>query len=113
MAAAESDRQSLRGLSEAEVSDRVRQDGYNDLPTTRHRELPTITADLLREPTFVPLVACRVFLAVVLSVPVIRDLFRFSFLHPDDLGICLLAGAGPIVVFEGFKSTRRRLRSSS
>jgi len=37
----------------------------------------------------------------------------FSFLHPDDLGICLLAGAGPIVVFEGFKSRRRRLRSSS
>ena len=46
-------------------------------------------------------------------VPVIRDLFRFSFLHPDDLGICLLAGAGPIVVFEGFKATSRRLRSSS
>jgi Ca2+-transporting ATPase len=59
------------------------------------------------------LAGATLFLVVVLYVPLIRDLFRFSFLHPDDLGICLLAGAGPIVVFEGFKSTRRRLRSSS
>jgi len=43
------------------------------------------------------------FLGLVLYVPVIRELFRFSLLHPDDLGICLLAGAVPIVVFEAFK----------
>lgn len=48
------------------------------------------------------------FLGLVLYVPVIRELFRFSLLHPDDLGICLLAGAGPIVVFEGFKLRGRR-----
>jgi len=54
-----------------------------------------------------------VFLGLVLYVPVIRELFRFSLLHPGDLGICLLAGAGPIAVFEGFKWRRRRLGSAS
>jgi len=64
---------------------------------------------------FVPLglFIAALFLWLVLYVPVVRGLFRLSLLHPDDLGICLLAGAGPIVVFEGFKSRRRRLRSSS
>ncbi len=74
------------------------------------------TAAMLRVPNpalWWVLAGATLFLVVVLYVPVIRDLFRFSFLHPDDLGICLLAGAGPIVVFEGFKSRRRRLRSSS
>lgn len=49
------------------------------------------------------------FLGVVLYVPGVRELFRFSLLHPDDLGICLLAGAGPIVVFEAFKWRARRV----
>jgi Ca2+-transporting ATPase len=48
------------------------------------------------------------FLGLVLYVPVVRDLFRFSLLHPNDLGICLLAGAGPIAVFEAFKLRARR-----
>ena len=48
------------------------------------------------------------FLGLVLYVPVVREVFRFSLLHPDDLGICLLAGAGPIVVFEAFKLRARR-----
>lgn len=42
-------------------------------------------------------------------MPVVRELFRFSLLHPDDLGVCLLAGIGPIVVFEGFKLRGRRV----
>jgi len=113
MTPAEPDRRSLGGLSEADVTARLGRDGYNDLPTARRRGFITIATDLLREPMFVLPVACGLFLVVGLYVPVIRDLFRFSFLHPDDLGICLLAGAGPIVVFEGFKSRRRRLRSSS
>jgi Ca2+-transporting ATPase len=58
------------------------------------------------------LAGATLFLGVVLYVPVVRDLVRFSVLHPDDLGICVLAGAGPIAIFEGVKSRRRRLRSS-
>ena len=74
------------------------------------------TAAMLRVPNAAlwwVLAGATLFLGVVLYVPVVRDLFRFSFLHLDDLGICLLAGAGPIAVFEGFKSRRHRLRSSS
>jgi len=68
MAGAEADRQSPRGLSDAEVSERLRQDGYNDLPTTRHRGLVAIAADLLREPMFLLLVSCGV-IYVVLGDP--------------------------------------------
>lgn len=55
------------------------------------------TAAMLRVPNpalWWVLAGATLFLIVVLYVPVIRNLFRFSFLHPDDLGICLLAGAG-------------------
>jgi magnesium-transporting ATPase (P-type) len=37
------------------------------------------------------------FLAIVLYIPFLRDLFSFSFLHPIDLAICL--GGGAICVF--------------
>jgi Ca2+-transporting ATPase len=73
------------------------------------------TAAMLRVPNpalWWVLAGATLFLGVVLYVPVVRDLFRFSVLHPDDLGICVLAGAGPIAIFEGVKSRRRRLRSS-
>ena len=62
------DRQSPRGLSEAEVTDRLRHDGYNDLPSTRSRGLLTIATDLLREPMFLLLVTCGV-IYVVLGDP--------------------------------------------
>jgi Ca2+-transporting ATPase len=46
------------------------------------------------------------FLAVVLYVPLLRDLFRFSTLHPIDLAICLAAGVVSIAWFEGLKILR-------
>ena len=47
------------------------------------------------------------FLAIVLYVPVLRQLFSFSFLHPIDLAICLLGGAMSLVWFEVLKQTGR------
>lgn len=47
-------------------------------------------------------------LAIVLYVPFVRDLFRFSFLHPIDLGISLGAGLLSIAWFEAWKLYRRR-----
>jgi Ca2+-transporting ATPase len=47
-----------RGLSEAEVAERLRQEGYNDLPTARRRALLAIAAEILREPMFLLLLAC-------------------------------------------------------
>jgi P-type Ca2+ transporter type 2C len=43
------------------------------------------------------------FLAIVLYVPIVRQLFGFSFLHPIDLVICLLGGAIALVWFELLK----------
>jgi Ca2+-transporting ATPase len=47
------------------------------------------------------------FLALVLYVPFIRDLFRFSTLHWDDLLICFAGGLVSILWFEVLKLLRR------
>ena len=47
-------------------------------------------------------------LALVLAVPVLRMLFRFSALHPDDIAIFVGAGASSILLFELAKLFRRR-----
>jgi Ca2+-transporting ATPase len=44
-----------------------------------------------------------VFLGIVLYVPPVRDLFRFSTLHFMDLGMCLVGGILSIIWFEGLK----------
>lgn len=46
-------------------------------------------------------------LAAVLYVPPLRDLFRFSFLHPDDLAIALVAGMASVTWFEVLKVVMR------
>lgn len=47
-------------------------------------------------------------LAIVLYVPYVRELFRFSVLHPLDLAICFGAGIVSIAWFEGWKLWQRR-----
>ncbi len=42
-------------------------------------------------------------LAIVLYVPFFVRLFKFSSLHPPDLVLCLLAGAGSVLWFEALK----------
>lgn len=46
------------------------------------------------------------FLALVLSVPGARVMFRFSPVHADDAAMCVLAGVIPVVLFEALKMTR-------
>ncbi len=46
------------------------------------------------------------FLALVLYVPVLRDLFRFAPLHTVDLLICLIAGSISVLWFETIKILR-------
>ena len=52
------------------------------------------------------------FLGLVLYVPFLRDLFRFSKLHPLDLLICLGAGVLSITWFELLKIFSKKLRLS-
>jgi Ca2+-transporting ATPase len=53
-----------------------------------------------------------IFLGVVLYLPFLRHLFRFSFLHPIDLAICLTAGIISILWFEQLKILNRKKRVS-
>jgi Ca2+-transporting ATPase len=48
------------------------------------------------------------FLCMVLYIPVLRDMFHFSTLHPIDLAISLVAGVISIIWFEGFKIVNRQ-----
>jgi Ca2+-transporting ATPase len=47
-------------------------------------------------------------LAAVLYIPFLRELFRFSALHPDDLAVCLGAGVLSVLWFEALRAFRRR-----
>jgi Ca2+-transporting ATPase len=47
------------------------------------------------------------FLAIVLYVPFVRDLFSFSFLHPIDLAISLFGGVISLLWFELLKQTSK------
>ena len=49
-----------------------------------------------------------VFLSLVLTVPALRDIFRFAPLHPLGIAICLAAGTSSIVGFELIKFWNRR-----
>ncbi len=52
------DIQAVRGLSEAEVVDRLREDGANELPSEGRRTILRIALEVIREPMFLLLVAC-------------------------------------------------------
>jgi Ca2+-transporting ATPase len=49
-----------------------------------------------------------IFLALVLYVPFLRALFHFSMLHPDDIALCLSAGAVSLAWLEALKALHRR-----
>jgi P-type Ca2+ transporter type 2C len=49
---------SRTGLSETDAAERLRREGYNDLPAAKPRGFFAIAAEVLREPMFLLLVAC-------------------------------------------------------
>lgn len=50
----------IAGLTGDEVSERLKRDGYNELPASKKRSIFTIALDVAREPMFLLLVACGV-----------------------------------------------------
>jgi Ca2+-transporting ATPase len=46
------DMNSVTGLSEQEVAIRLKQDGYNELPSGKSRSLLTIAWDIVQDPIF-------------------------------------------------------------
>jgi Ca2+-transporting ATPase len=49
---------SLRGLTDEEVIERLAEDGYNELPNTQKRTIFHILLEVIREPMFLLLIAC-------------------------------------------------------
>jgi Ca2+-transporting ATPase len=58
------------------------------------------------------LVGALVFLAAVLYIPFLRELFGFAYLHFIDIAICFMAGITSILWFEGLKMINGMRRSS-
>ena len=56
--AKEFDIDKITGLNEHEVAQRFKEEGYNDLPSTKKRSISTIAFGVVREPMFLLLVAC-------------------------------------------------------
>ncbi len=54
------DIKSLTGLSESAAAERLRDEGYNEIPSTRRRSIFAIAVEVVREPMFLMLVACGV-----------------------------------------------------
>ncbi|TFG79346.1 MAG: ATPase, partial [Spirochaetales bacterium] len=48
----------LQGLTDAEVSERLALDGYNELPDAKKRTVFAILWEVVREPMFILLLAC-------------------------------------------------------
>ena len=53
----EFDINSISGLSEAEVSQRLKEEGYNEIPSTKQRSILAIAFEVIREPMFLLLIA--------------------------------------------------------
>ncbi len=49
-----------------------------------------------------------IFLGMALNIPIFREVFRFSVIHPVDVVICVSAGISSIVWFELFKMFSRK-----
>jgi Ca2+-transporting ATPase len=54
----EFDLHSISGLTEAEATDQLQKEGYNELPSTKRRSILAIVLEVVREPMFLLLVAC-------------------------------------------------------
>jgi P-type Ca2+ transporter type 2C len=50
----------IQGLTNQEVLERLAQEGYNELPSTKRRTIFHILLDVIREPMFLMLIACGV-----------------------------------------------------
>ena len=60
MALSELEVQSLSGLTQAQVLDKFKVDGFNELPSAKRRGWLKIIIDVFKEPMFILLVVCGV-----------------------------------------------------
>jgi len=77
---------SLTGLSEAEVTNRLKQHGFNELPSSKSRSIFATAWDVVREPMFLLLLACGTIYLILGDVQEAVMLLGFVFVV---LGITL------------------------
>jgi len=65
------------GLDEEEAGRRLREQGPNELPTSKPRSVPRLLRDIVFEPMFLLLVACGAISAPALTSPRWQDSQRF------------------------------------
>jgi len=73
------DLDNLTGLSDQEVADRLKQEGYNELPSSKHRSLIGIVFEMVQEPIFLLLVVCGVIYRLLGDVQEALILLGFVF----------------------------------
>ena len=73
------DQNAVSGLSEREAAERLRAEGFNELPSTARRSLWAIAWGVMREPMFVLLVAGGVLYLVLGDVQEAMMLLAFVF----------------------------------
>ncbi len=54
----ELDIENIKGLEEGEVSQKIKEEGYNELPSSEKRSFFTIVLEVIREPMFLLLIGC-------------------------------------------------------
>ncbi len=69
----------LPGLSEAEAAERLKNDGYNELQSSKQRSIFSIAIDVVREPMFLLLVACGIIYLILGDVREAMMLLGFVF----------------------------------
>lgn len=70
---------SITGISDVEASNLLKRDGYNELPSTKSRNILNIMLDVAREPMFLLLVACGVLYLILGDIGEAIMLLAFVF----------------------------------
>lgn len=73
------DIKSIKGLSDAEAAQRLQEEGYNELPSTRRRTIFAIGFEVIREPMFLLLVAGGIIYLIVGDIEEAVLLLSFVF----------------------------------
>jgi P-type Ca2+ transporter type 2C len=75
----ERDIKNLKGLSDAEAGDRLKRNGFNELPSVKKRGIFKIILEIFKEPMFLLLVACGILYLILGNVEEALMLLGFVF----------------------------------
>jgi hypothetical protein len=97
---------SIKGLTREEVSERLYREGYNELRLSKPESIFKILVTPDKAVLWIAGGAFT-FLLIVLNVPVLPDLFMFEKIKFPEVIICILAGFSTIIWFEFYKKMRK------